>query len=59
VTVADLNVPLYEPDPEPTQHSNAHPDDGDAEIVTVEPASRQPLNGETEPPPDGLACAVK
>jgi hypothetical protein len=59
VTVAELEVPEYEPVPEPTHLSKAYPLLAVALIGTVEPASYQPELGETEPPPDGLVSMVK
>ena len=51
-------MPEYEPVPEPTHLSKAQPEAGDALIATDEPASYQPLPGETVPPPLGLALIV-
>jgi len=39
VTVAELDVPLYDPEPEPTQRSKAQPEAGVALIETDEPGS--------------------
>jgi len=54
VIAAELEVPLYEPEPEPTQCSKTQPEAGVALIETEEPASYHPELGEVEPPPLGL-----
>jgi len=59
VIVAELDDPLYDPEPEPLQLANWYPLFAEAEIVTVEPASHHPEPRLTDPAPDGLTFMVR